>query len=848
MTGSAVPRRRSGPLAALCLAAALAGAPVLGIPTPGMSPPVAGAVTPDQAAAAGYVPNPAPSAVRVSIASISPEVFDGSTAGGTIAGVQTVTVSGTIRNVGRTPVTGVEVRMQRGPRLTNPSAVRDPLVWPESDYTLTGPFQTVTEILDPGAEVPFQISMPAGPVPGQMPAQADLQLSEPGVYPLLVNVNGDPDGSGVARLDDARTLLPVLRVPGTPPAVAGDTPADRFPDDTAAQSDPGAPTTTDGAPPPVAPPLTVVLPVATAPTRLAHVPGADGPEAVVALADDSLPRELGPDGRLTGLLEAADRGFSGPGGALLRQATCIGVDPDLVDTAEAIAAGRPVVVDSGQQVPATLAEDARRWLDRLRSTVGDGCLVALGAAQADLDAVAAVDDDQLAGAALDRPGTLARVLGRPPVPDLVIPASGTLSPGTPQALGVAAGAVVTAANSTRTDTGRVPEPGVVELADVPGLRAVTYDPVLGATLAATGQQPENPRYAAPDTRYWLTADSPAARLQNARAALLAPLVEPPGPAPVTDPVDADEDTGPPSPPQDPGVFVVPPAVWTVDGDSAGSLLRLLGNTLDSGALRPEPLVERLTGPVTVPAGSLAADPTGAGDPGAVDETTVDGVRRAMSGLGTLQRLVDSTDPRSQYAQAHLAPITGDALRALSVTGRRAGGDGITPDSETGQAARARTTARLDHLDDTVRGSLGRIDLLPPGSVFTMASPNSPLLLVARNGLPFPIQVSVDIDAPEGLHVEPVDTVRVPASGSRTLQLPTEATEQVSGRQTVRLTLLDTEGRPLSQPVELEVQSGRYPLAVVFTVAAGALALVLVGRRYLRYRRGTPDPADEGHRP
>ena len=852
MTGPAV--RRRGRLAALCVSAALAVVPVLGIPQAGVSPSTAAAITPAESAAAGYVPDPAPAAVRVSLGSVSPEVFDGSTVGGTTGGVPTVTITGTIRNVGRTPVTGVEVRMQRGPRLTNPAAIREPLVWPESDYALTGPFQSVTETLDPGAEVAFQISMPALPVPDQTPTPVDLRLVERGVYPLLVNVNGDPDGTGIARLDDARTLLPVLRVPVTgnaaadPAGNAGNGPADP----SGNRSDPGSPdrapeATADPAAPDPAPPLTVVLPVATAPTRLAHIPGSDGPEPVVALAADSLPRELGPEGRLTGLLEAADRGFSGPGGAQLRQATCIAVDPDLVDTAEAIAAGRPVIVDDGQPVPDSLAEDARHWLDRLRTTVGDGCLVALGAAQADLDAVASVDDRQLVGAALDRPGTLTRVLGRPPIPDLLLPASGTMDPGTPRALGVTGGAVITAATATRTDTGRVPDPGVVELADVPGLRAVTFDPVLGASLAATGSRPENPRYSAPDTRYWLEADSPAARLQDARAALLAPLMDQPPPA-ADDATDPDDDTDAPSAPPDPGVFVVPPAVWSVDGDSAASLLRLLGNTLDSGALRPEPLTERLTGPVTVPAGSLTPHPTGAGDPGAVDETTIDGVRRAMSGLETLQRLVDSTDPRSQYAAAHLAPITGDALRALSVTGRRAGGDGITLDSETGQIARSRTTERLDHLDATVRGALGRIDLLPPGSVFTMASPNSPLLLVARNGLPFPIQVSVDIDAPEGLRVEPVDTVRVPASGSRTLQLPTEASDQISGRQTVRLTLLDTEGRPLSQPVELEVQSGRYPLAVVFTLAAGALALVLVGRRYLRYRRGTPDPADEGHRP
>src|SRR5699024_1484839 len=41
----------------------------------------------------------------------------------------------------------------------------------------------------------------------------DLQLTEPGAYPLLVNVTGTPVGGPPARLHDARTLLPVLDAP-----------------------------------------------------------------------------------------------------------------------------------------------------------------------------------------------------------------------------------------------------------------------------------------------------------------------------------------------------------------------------------------------------------------------------------------------------------------------------------------------------------------------------------------------------------------------------------------------------------------------------------------------------------
>ena len=130
----------------------------------------------------------------------------------------------------------------------------------------------------------------------------------------------------------------------------------------------------------------------------------------------------------------------------------------------------------------------------------------------------------------------------------------------------------------------------------------------------------------------------------------------------------------------------------------------------------------------------------------------------------------------------------------------------------------------------------------------MASPNSPLLLVTRNALPFPVRVSLSVDTPDELHVDAVDVVQIPAAGSRTLQVPTQSDAEGGTRHTVTFTLTSPDGRPLSDPVELSVQSGGYPVAQGFAIAAAALALVLGGRRYLRYRRGILDPADEGHRP
>ena len=107
MTGRPVGRAvRAVVPTALC--AALAFGPLWGVQP-------AGAITPAEAAAAGYIPNPAPTLARITIDEISPTVLDGAggpggaggggrVAVGTESGVPVVTVSGTITNVGDIPL------------------------------------------------------------------------------------------------------------------------------------------------------------------------------------------------------------------------------------------------------------------------------------------------------------------------------------------------------------------------------------------------------------------------------------------------------------------------------------------------------------------------------------------------------------------------------------------------------------------------------------------------------------------------------------------------------------------------------------------------------------------------
>ena len=77
-------------------------------------------------------------------------------------------------------------------------------------------FTTVSPELQRGQKAKFSLS-----VPMRSAAKHSLDIAAPGVYPLLVNVNGTPDYGEPARLDNARFLLPVLGVPPYPLDNAG---------------------------------------------------------------------------------------------------------------------------------------------------------------------------------------------------------------------------------------------------------------------------------------------------------------------------------------------------------------------------------------------------------------------------------------------------------------------------------------------------------------------------------------------------------------------------------------------------------------------------------------------------
>ncbi|MGH3836960.1 MAG: DUF6049 family protein, partial [Pseudonocardiaceae bacterium] len=143
---------------------------------------------------------------RLELAEMSPRVV-------TASSPPVLRVTGRVLNVGDRPITKLGVRLQRDEPLSSDEAaaraVRDV---PEAPHVTR--FQPVEGDLAPGQSSPFQLDVP-------LRGGADLeslQINEPGVYPLLVNLNGKPDFGDTARLAAVPLLLPVL---GIPPAAAG---------------------------------------------------------------------------------------------------------------------------------------------------------------------------------------------------------------------------------------------------------------------------------------------------------------------------------------------------------------------------------------------------------------------------------------------------------------------------------------------------------------------------------------------------------------------------------------------------------------------------------------------------
>ncbi len=723
--------------------------------------------------------------VRVHIDQVTPDVV-------TTTSPPVVTVSGMVINIGDRPVRDVMVRLEHAGAITASAGLRTSLDGDTDQYEPAADFLTVAPELQRGQKVGFTLSAPLRTL-----TKESLGVEKPGIYPVLVNVNGTPDYGAPARLDNARFLLPVV---GVPPDRADDVGSAVAPDTSK----------------PVW--ITMLWPLADRP-RLA--PGVPGGTVPVRLVDDDLATSLAGGGRLDILLSAAEVATShdvDPDGAVSR-ALCLAIDPDLLVTVNAMTAGYVVSnsPDGPAQLPGTPTHPgtgqatATAWLNRLRALTHRTCVAPLPYAQADLDALQRVNDPGLSTTAttsgnsiVDRILDVSSTRGATLVPDAALTGRAVNLLGANEGTVAIAAADLSAADaqgSSETSVDTAPRrlsPKVV---------VAPFDPAVGAALAGAGNTPEAPTYLDPSLTVRLAHDSVTARRQDALGSIFWHALR--------------HDTAPRT------QILVPPATWNLQADDAQVMLTALSTTIRSGLAVPRPLPA-----VVAEASSRTEPPEEVGASASTRGQFSDDVTAEIAGqvarVWGLTSALMTDDRTGLTGVQYTAPLREDMLRALSQS--------EPPDSRNGLAQQ-----RLAVVGKTISDLFGAVTIVNPGGSYTLATEHSPLPLALRNGLAVPIRVRVHVDAPPGMNVTDVGQIELPP-GYLPLRIPIEV--NFTQRVAVDVTLRTADGLRLGEPVRLSVHSNAYgKVLFAITLSAAAVLVLLAGRRLWHRFRGQPDPAD-----
>lgn len=712
------------------------------------------------------VPPPGPTTLaRIELAELSPRLV-------TTASTPVVRVTGRVVNLADRPITKLGIRLQRDDAVSSDDAVTRALQGGSEAPYLTR-FQPIPGDLAAGQSSPFQLEVPL-----RGGAELDsLQITKPGVYPLLVNLNGKLEDGPLTRLASLPLLLPVLGLPapGLPPGTAGS---------------PGPVLR-----PPLLPvPLTVVWPLAAAPQRVPTAPG----EPILLRSDrpgtDPLAAEVAPGGRLDGLLGALEQEV--PPGSPLGAAVCVAVDPLLLETLDEMSRGYRVSDPRGISDGAG-GRDARSWLDRLRDAVQGRCVLPLPYADADLVALSRAGLTDLTALATTAGARLvADLLGVQPLAGVSWPYAemldertladltalqtravllsprGIAPPPAPQAADVLG--LVGSSSSTPTPRG-------VTAGNRDSAVGLVVDPLLSDALASIA----NP--------------------QSAQAGLGALVYR--------------ATIGPGS---GQGMLLVPPRRWQATGTEAAALLTTARQLLEAGFVSPRELPAlAATRPVAGSGAAALIYPTQLRASEISPQVTAE-IQRNRDVLRDLQ-VATVLDPAANLRPAELLdPLRLGLLRGVSTAWRDVPNRAVT--------ITAQESDRLDEVRRSVR-------IVQPPGPYSLAASDSPLLITVSNELPVGVQVALNFSETAGLRAAAVGLQLVPARSTRQLVIPAKVSR--AGQFSVDASLSTAGGTPLGEPSTLQLRSTAFGrVSVAITAGAGALLLLLVTRRLVRrVRRG-----------
>jgi len=752
--------------------------------------------------------------VRIELTEMSPRLV-------TADGPGVLTVAGRVSNDGDRTIRQLDVRVQRGEPLGSEDDLLAALSGEATTDAARPRFVDLPDSLGPRGSMPFRVDIP---LRGGDELDS-LLITELGVYPLLVNLNGRPDFGGRARLASVRLLLPVLGLPatGTAPGAAPGAGSGTAPG-TAPGTGPGtAPGTGPGTAAAVLPariPLTVVWPLVDVPHRLPpqQLPAADGAPAVV-LRDDSLARSLAPQGRLHGLVQSALQWA--PPGSPLGSALCVAVDPDLVDTVRLMAEAGYLLADGSQGTGRQAAVD---WLRSLRELAAGHCVLALPFADVDLVALSRAGLTDLQGRArTDGAQILREALGVGPATELAWPAGEVLDERTLTDLAsLGTGAVLLRRDGLADPASFAGQPVLGLATGAPATasqRGVLVDALLGQALSGTpnaaqpsqeGQQPgQRPGQVTvpPSTSPAGTGGPLSAQDGLAALAFRATSADPAG------------------------VLVAPPRRWAAGVAENAALLGTAARLLADGWAQPRAIGDLTGGAPPLLTGTLNYPGQAGADELATSVTaTITGIRNQLRDLEAATR----RDPRVGYDPARLLdPIRFTMLRGASSAWR-------------GQADAARWFVQQS--DSRLRELRESVEIVPPGGPYLLAASNSPLLLNLNNPLPVQIDVQITLSVVAGLRTGPVDVISLPAGSRRQVRVPAEVIRAGSFSVAAQLaTPGGTRLGPRGEPSRIQLRSTAYGTVTLVLTGTAAVALVLLAglritRRVRAARRAGAHPA------
>ncbi|HEU5473113.1 MAG TPA: DUF6049 family protein [Actinophytocola sp.] len=672
-----------------------------------------------------------PSRMRLDVASLVPRVITADT--------PVVTVTGRVTNTGDRRIDRVQVRLQRGEVLTTDTDLREAHNRKDDPVAAQSTFIPVADRLEPGASAEVAVTVP---VRG---ADSSLRIDEPGVYPLLVNVNGQPEYSGRARLAAESVLLPALSVPGTGATATAGTPTG----------------------------VTLLWPLIDDNPRVVQ-----GPDGRPVLTDDDLAGSLAPGGRLHGLLTA----IAGAGPQLL-SATCLAVDPDLLETVQLMAVGYQVRTGDGRVAAGTGAPAAAAWLASLRALAREHCVIAVPYADADLVALSRAGAADLEKLALSSASVVSEAL-KPaaPLPGVLWPAGGTLDERTlADITGVGPTTVLTDPANLRGRQGAQP----YAVGESAAVRALPIDPTVSELLGGDSGDPA-------DQRRPLSVQGAVAAV-----ALRTALTEPGRP-----------------------MLIAPPRRWAAPSDELQVFLATLRDVFTAGFAQPVPLAQAVA---AEPKGNAAGISYGSDERAAeIASTATAEVVRINAAQRDLRDAMSIDDTAQVDPQVLIAPLHYGLLRAASTAWRGRPG--------AAERATAEVAAQL--------GALSRqVTVNNPGRPLTLASGNSPIPVLLSNTMPVAITVRIKLGDTPGVRPEPLTDVLIPAHGAVNRYLPAEVIR--SGRFTVDVSLSTPGGTPLGSTARLELTSTAYgKITLIITITAAAALFLLVGLRTFRRVRAS----------